>query len=99
MNRKVNTLKEFFVRVESDSRITTAHISLYSSLWKKWEPVEEGQPLIFFSHDIMPLCKISSYSTYHKTIRELQEYGYIKYVPSFNRFAGSEVQFLNVTKL
>jgi hypothetical protein len=32
----------------------------------------------------MELCKISASSTYHKTIRELHEFGYIEYRPSFN---------------
>jgi len=39
----------------------------------------------------MELAKISGVATYHKTIRELHEYGYIKYQPSYNRFSRSRI--------
>ncbi len=93
----MHILVRFLSRIESDQRITTAHISLYTVLWKKWEESRGEGFLIFFSHEIMPLCKISSYSTYHKVIKQLHEYGYINYAPSYNHFLGSKVDF-EVTK-
>ena len=99
MEEKVHVLVDFFTGIESDCRITTAHISVFASLWKKWEDIERKQYLIFFSHEIMPLCKISSYSTYHKIIKQLHEYGYIKYTPSYNHFLGSMVEFTVIKKM
>jgi hypothetical protein len=99
MEEKVHVLVDFFCGIESDCRITTAHISVYASLWKKWEDMECKQSLIFFSYEIMPLCKISSYSTYHKIIKQLHEYGYIKYTPSYNHFLGSMVEFRVIKKM
>jgi len=93
MENKEHTLINFFQDIESDNRITTAHISLYVSLWKRWNELQPGQCLIIFSYEVMPVCKISSYSTYHKIIRQLNEYRYIKYTPSYNHYSGSMIEF------
>jgi hypothetical protein len=37
----------------------------------------------------MAFSKIASIATYHKCIRELDEYGYIHYQPSFHPAKGS----------
>lgn len=39
----------------------------------------------------MHVCKISSTATYHKCIKELHQYGYITYTPSYNPYKGSLV--------
>ncbi len=79
--------------VRSDPRVNTAHISLYVTLCMLWEERNFEQPFSVYSHEVMPVCKISSSSTFHKTIRELNAFGYIGYEPSFNRFEGSLVLF------
>ncbi|CAN5580530.1 transcriptional regulator [soil metagenome] len=43
----------------------------------------------------MEISKISGKATYHKVIRELHNFGYIKYEPSFNYFRGSLVYMFN----
>lgn len=88
-------LHSFLSAVEDDPRITTAHISVYVSLWKKWKDSGAAGPLSFFRTELAGLCKISSYNTFHKAIRQLHEYGYIKYVPSYNHFLGSLVYFID----
>ena len=92
-------LIDFFNCIEQDVRITTAHISLYTSLWKLWKDRGEKETLCIFSREVMGICKISSYSTYHKTIRQLHEFGYIHYEPSFNHFTGSVIEFSVLTKM
>lgn len=95
MEDKVAVLLRFFTGIESDHRITRTHISLYTSLWKRWKDQRDGSlPLIVFSYEMYPLCKISSSSTYHRVIRQLHEYGYIRYTPSYNHYIGSRVEFL-----
>lgn len=42
-----------------------------------------------FSRDLMYLAKISGLSTYYRSVRQLNDYGYIKYEPSRNHFSGS----------
>ncbi|MES1226510.1 MAG: hypothetical protein ABUT20_64135 [Bacteroidota bacterium] len=89
----MDPLYHFLTTVETDPRISAAHISLYVSLWKKWKDSGTDQPLSFFRQDIINLCKISGGNTYHKVLRQLHEYGYVKYVPSYNHFLGSMVSF------
>ncbi len=90
---ELDLLSNFIDCVKEDPRINMAHISLYASLVSHWHANGQGNPLCVFSRDIMPICKISGAATYHRSIRELHEYGYIKYVPSFNHFLGSLVYF------
>jgi len=93
MENKEHALINFFQTIQSDNRITTAHISLYVALWKRWKELQPDQHLIIFSYEIMPACKISSCSTYHKVIRQLHEYGYLRYIPSYNHYLGSMIEF------
>jgi len=39
----------------------------------------------------MKLSRIKSTATYHKVLRELQAFGYIEYVPSYDPYKGSQV--------
>jgi hypothetical protein len=89
----------FLSSAEDDPRITTAHISVYVSLWKKWKDSGSDGPLSFFRTELAAMCKISSCNTFHKVIRQLHEYGYITYVPSYNHFSGSQVYFITNEKV
>ncbi len=91
---KFVVLRVFMDKLYDDSRMTAVHISLFCALWAKWRDTE-GRTIVFFTRDIMPLSKISSVSTYHKAIKQLGEYGYIKYEPSYNHNTGSKVEFLD----
>jgi len=99
MDKKLDILFDFLIAIENDSRVTTAHISLFVMLWRRWAAGDRGLPLIFFKREIMPLCRISSRSTYHKIIGQLHKYGYIRYAPSFNHFEGSRVEFFETRKM
>jgi hypothetical protein len=46
---------------------------------------------------MMVVSKIQAKATYHKVIKELHEYGFIVYKPSYNPFRGSEVQLVQWT--
>ena len=94
----MSELHLFLSTIEEDARITSAHISVYMALWKKWVETDYKEPLSFFRSDLIGICKISSLNTYHKIIRQLHEYGYIKYMPSYNHFLGSLVYFTNIKK-
>ncbi|HEU4576573.1 MAG TPA: hypothetical protein VFS36_16350 [Chitinophagaceae bacterium] len=83
----------FMEMIKEDARINPAHISLYSALVHCCRKKQYLHPVTVFSHEIMPLCKISGTATYHRSIRELHQYGYIRYVPSYNHFLGSLVYF------
>jgi hypothetical protein len=90
---ELKLVSDFIENVKEDPRITTAHISLYVSLVNQWLANGGKTPLSVFSKEIMPICKISGAATYHRSIRQLHEYGYIRYIPSYNHFLGSLVYF------
>jgi hypothetical protein len=83
---------DFIIAVKQDARISPVHISLYLALLY-CHSEQCMNPIYIFSAQVMPLAKISGPATYHRAIRQLHEYGYIKYVPSYYHLLGSLVYF------
>jgi len=90
---QLNPLSDFFSAIQQDGRISITHIGIYAALLQY--RIDNGfiNPIQVFSHEIMQLAKISAPITYHKCVRELSEYGYINYMPSFKRNQGSKIYF------
>ncbi len=89
--RQLQPVEDFFAAIAEDPRINTSHISLYMALLKLWGEHGGKNPVRVYSYEVMSVCKISGIATYHKSIRELHQYGYIRYVPSFYRYSRSLV--------
>jgi len=87
-------LSNFFKAIESDGRISITHIGVFAALLQYYAQNDFGNPIQVFSHEILNIAKLSSAITYHKCVRELSEYGYIRYEPSFNRLKGSRIYFV-----
>jgi hypothetical protein len=64
-------------RMSKDKRLLATHISLYTALFVCWQR--------------LGFSKIASVATYHKCIKELDEFGYIHYQPSYHPKLGSQV--------
>jgi hypothetical protein len=90
---QLNPLSDFFSAIQQDGRISITHIGIYAALLQY--RIDNGfiNPIQVFSHEIMQIAKISAPITYHKCVRELSEYGYINYMPSFKRNQGSKIYF------
>lgn len=86
-------LSDFFDAIEKDPRINSTHIGVYAALLQYWNRWGYPNRLEVFSHEIIGLAKLSSRDTYFKYIRELSEYGYIRYERSFNRNVRSRIYF------
>lgn len=84
-------LSKFFFAIKKDARISTTHIGIYAALVQYFQEHGKVNPMYVFSHELMPIAKISAHATYHNGIRALSEYGYIKYEPSFKRNKGSKI--------
>lgn len=88
-------LKSFIQRIVTDPRMRPTHISLSLALCQAW--IEQG----FQKHyqvsrrGLMQTSHIRSIATYHKTIKELQVFGYFKYTPSYHPRKGSEVMLMD----
>lgn len=84
-------LTGFYDAVEDDVRISTTHISLYMALLQQWNMNGGTNPVTIVRSNIMKTAKINARSTYNKCMNNLQEFGYITYVPSSNPFSSSIV--------
>lgn len=87
---QLKSLSEFFAAIEDDPRISITHIGIYAALLQYWKNHNYSNPVQAYSHEIMKLAKISARATYQKIIKDLSEYGYIKYEASYKRNQGSK---------
>ena len=96
-------LPEFYEAIADDVRIGPTHICLYVALLNEWDKACATEAIemdrnVLMRMDSIPLdrnvlmknARISR-RTYHKCMRELHEYGYIRYEPSSNPFLRSRV--------
>ncbi len=63
------------------------------ALWKNWADKGFVHPLRFFRTELLPVCKVSGSNTYYRALRDLNDYGYLNYIPSFSHYHGSLVYF------
>lgn len=84
-------LSDFLTAVEKDARISITHIGIFAALIQFWKEQQFINPMIAYSHDIMGIAKISAAATYYKCMKDLNEYGYIRYEPSYKRNQGSKI--------
>jgi hypothetical protein len=94
--KQVAKLKRGYITLAREERINVWHISIYMALLYLWVWSKGVNPLYITRKKVMKLAHISSIATYHKCIKQLQEFGYIYYVPSYNRFTGTKVYLLAI---
>lgn len=88
LTERMNT---FLLIAARDERLSPMHVSLYLILCV----IASRGVAIYFSisrREVMQLMRITGLATYHKTIRQLHEFGYIEYVPSFHPVLASVVK-------
>lgn len=71
-----------------------SHISIYEALFQLWNQYRFPVEFSICRHEIMELSGISSKDIYTDSIKELDKFGLIKYLPSFDRTKGSRVQLI-----
>ena len=76
-------------RMGKDQRVIASHVSLFTALFIQWQRSDFRSPFSVTRKELMAYSKIASTATYHKCIWELDEYGYIRYQPSFHPGKGS----------
>lgn len=92
----MDLLTAFLEAVKADGRIGPTHISLYVALLVESAKNNFRCPLLVTSGRMMPVAKIHSRHTYNRCMKELKEYGYIRYQPSFNPLLESEVYLIKL---
>lgn len=90
----LNPLSQFFSAIAQDYRISSTHICVYAALLQFSLDKGAVNPIEAFSYEIMHIAKISARYTYNKCVRELNDYGYIRYEPSFKNNQGSKIYLI-----
>lgn len=80
-----------YFKLSEDNTLTSIHVSLYMALFMIWNECGFDTELSINRNDVMKLAKIGNANTYTKSLKMLDELGYIKYQPSFNPLIGSKV--------
>lgn len=83
-------IKDFIELIQEDPRIRPSHISLFLAIVNCVKCQHGHMPVVIFKKQIIKHAKISA-ATFHRCIKELNRYGYIKYLPSCNAGAGNLV--------
>ena len=92
--QKVNYIKHLEQISElfyEDKRLSPWHVSLYYGLFHSWNRAKFQNPISVCRSELMTVSKIGSANTYTKCLKQLDEWGYIKYLPSHNPMKGSLV--------
>lgn len=88
-------MTDFFSAIERDGRISVTHIAVYTALLNFWRRSGYRNPIIAFSYQIMEIAKISAPMTYRKCLKDLSEFGYLRYEPSYKSNKASQI-FLSI---
>lgn len=92
----IRHLTAFFDRVALDDRLNPTHISLYIALFQFWNINRFQNPISISRSEMMKVSKICANATYHKVMKDLHNFGFILYKPSYNPFRGSEVELIEL---
>jgi hypothetical protein len=93
---KVKELTNFYSAIRDDPRIGATHISLYMALFQFYNLNQFRNPVEITRGSVMAVAKINGLATYHKCIKDLDDFGYIQYLPSYNPAISSRVHLLRV---
>lgn len=93
----IKHLTGFFNCISNEEIIYPTHISLYLALFQSWNVNRFKNPITISREEMMKASRIASKATYHKCIKELQELGFIEYLPSYNPYHGTEVIMHNLS--
>ncbi len=87
----IRHLRGFFDRLQDDANMTAYHISLYLAIFNLWNMNRFREQFEVNRMDLMSLSRIGSAHTYSRCMKQLNDWGYIKYSASSNRYQVSKV--------
>ena len=87
--RPENELTRFMEEAREDARLGPSHLSVYLALVYLRAEQDNSGAVHVSARWLMPLAKIASPTTYHRVMRELDKWGYIRYEASSDRRVGS----------
>jgi len=66
------------------------------ALFQIWNITRFPDEFFIIRDEVMKFSKIGSKSTYHRCLKDLDVYGYIKYLPSHNPYRGSKIKLTKI---
>ncbi|RAW01098.1 hypothetical protein [Pseudochryseolinea flava] len=84
----------FLQRIVGDSRLSPHHLALATALCQRWIVNEFHYSYNVSRNMLMKASRIRSQVTYHKVMKDLERYGYLRYNPSYHPKAGSVIILL-----
>ncbi len=91
---RLQELMTFMHTLASDIRLKPTHISLCLALSHAWVRSDFQNFFQISRRKVMAASRIQSRATYHKVMRDLQAFGYLKYAPSYHPVKGSSVRLV-----
>ena len=88
---RLEQLITFIHKLTSDIRLKPSHLSLCLALCHAWMRSNFQNIFQVSRSKLMAASRIQSRATYHKVMKELQAFGYVKYTPSYHPVKGSSV--------
>ncbi|WP_353148556.1 hypothetical protein [Chryseobacterium sp.] len=85
---------EYLDRVCNDERLKVWHICLLLAIARLAYLQNEGRIIRVSRSKLMKMSHIDTTPTYHKYFKQLQNFGYIKYVPSYHPGYRSTIELL-----
>lgn len=96
---KYEQLTCFLSRITSDSRMKPVHISLSLAICNLWILNHLHKSVRVSRAILMRASRIRSNATYHKTLKDLQMYGYVQYSPSYHPLRASQLTIVFDTNI
>jgi hypothetical protein len=84
-------IRDWMAVMREDDRTKTQHVALYMTLFQEWNLNYFRNPVKIKRADVMQQAGIGTANFYTKTMKELAEWGYIRYEPSYDPREGSRV--------
>ncbi|AYZ36258.1 hypothetical protein EGY07_12040 [Chryseobacterium indologenes] len=86
---------EYLDNICADSRLTVWHISLLLAIVRLAYRQNEKMVIRISRSKLMAMSHIDTAPTYHKYFKQLQDFGYIKYFPSYHPGYKSTIELLD----
>jgi len=91
----IKHLNAIFQKVYADKRLNTTHVSLYMALFQFWNLNRFREEFYIDRQEVMELSKIGSTATYHRCLKQMDSWNYLRYFPSHNPYKGSKIKLFN----
>ena len=92
------TLIRNYSHLFNDKRLSVWHFRIYMTLVLVWHKNELANPFPISRKSVMELAHVHSFATYHKCIKQLELFGYIRYTPSYSYYERSSIFINDVDK-